>query len=141
MADLIELECWCGLPFAMPRSLYRQARGSSSVSFHCPLGHSNVFRESDADKYRREAERLKQQMAWKDDELRQERERARARLERSERSAAAYKGQVTKLRTRAKAGLCPCCNRSFQDLHRHMATKHPDFDPAENVVPFEGKAG
>jgi hypothetical protein len=96
-----------------------------------------------------EAERLKQQLAQKDDEIRQERERARARLERSERSAAAYRGQVTRLRTRAKAGLCPCCNRSFQDLHRHMATKHPDFDPAEEpalgldprVVPFEGKAG
>lgn len=121
----------------MPKSLERQARQNASVSFYCPLGHSNVYRESEADRYRREAERLKQQMARKDDELRAERERT----DRERRSAAAYRGQVTKLRTRAKAGVCPCCTRHFSNVERHMASKHPDFDPAENVVPFEGKAG
>jgi hypothetical protein len=24
--------------------------------------------------------------------------------------------------------VCPCCNRSFQNLRRHMATKHPEFN-------------
>lgn len=134
--DLVETNCWCGMPFSLPKPLHESARRDSAVSFYCPVGHANHFRESDADKYRREAQRLTQQLAMKDDEIRRERER----VEQAQRSAAAYRGQVTKLRTRAKAGLCPCCNRSFQDLYRHMAAKHPGFDPAENVVPFEGKA-
>ena len=138
--DLVETDCWCGLPFAVPSNLYNECR-KSGRQFYCPLGHSIVFKESEADKYRREAERLKQQLAQKDDAIRYEREAA----ERERRSAAAYRGQVTKLRTRAKAGICPCCTRHFTNLERHMATKHPDMSlnpeaPAANVVPFEGKA-
>lgn len=30
------------------------------------------------------------------------------------------------------AGVCPCCNRTFQQLARHMASKHP------NVVAIKG---
>ena len=26
----------------------------------------------------------------------------------------------------AKAGTCPCCNRTFTNLARHMASKHKD---------------
>lgn len=22
---------------------------------------------------------------------------------------------------------CPCCNRTFQNLQRHMTSKHPDY--------------
>lgn len=45
----------------------------------------------------------------------------------AERSASAYKGRVTRLKNRAAAGICPCCTRHFENLHRHMSTKHPDF--------------
>jgi hypothetical protein len=27
--------------------------------------------------------------------------------------------------------VCPCCQRSFQNLSRHMKTKHPEY-PGEN---------
>jgi hypothetical protein len=27
-------------------------------------------------------------------------------------------------------GVCPCCNRTFQNLARHMAGKHPDYEEA-----------
>lgn len=49
------------------------------------------------------------------------------------RSAAAYKGAATRLKNRAKAGVCPCCNRTFQNLARHMASQHPDHE-TDNVV-------
>lgn len=39
----------------------------------------------------------------------------------------AARGQVTRLKNRAAAGVCPCCNRTFHQLVRHMAAKHPDF--------------
>lgn len=32
-----------------------------------------------------------------------------------------------RLRKRASAGVCPCCNRTFSQLARHMQTKHPTF--------------
>jgi hypothetical protein len=33
---------------------------------------------------------------------------------------------VTRLKNRAAAGLCTCCNRSFQNLRKHMEIKHPE---------------
>lgn len=31
---------------------------------------------------------------------------------------------------RIRNGVCPCCNRSFKDVHRHMKSQHPEFNPA-----------
>ena len=31
-------------------------------------------------------------------------------------------------------GACPCCNRSFENLARHMATKHKDYVKREEVA-------
>ena len=115
-------DCWCGLPFSMPERLYEQCK-RNGTTFFCPLGHRIVFRETEADKYRRERDRLKQQLARKDDtisSLYEQRDKAERRL-------SATKGQVTRLKNRASAGVCPCCNRSFQNLKRHMNTKHPDY--------------
>lgn len=33
-----------------------------------------------------------------------------------------------KLKRRVKAGVCPCCKRTFKQLVAHMKHKHPDFD-------------
>ncbi|HEX9950777.1 MAG TPA: hypothetical protein VGB53_03340 [Rubricoccaceae bacterium] len=41
--------------------------------------------------------------------------------ERQKRRAAAQKGAHTRTKKRIAAGVCPCCNRTFQDLARHMA--------------------
>lgn len=43
------------------------------------------------------------------------------------------KGVVTRTRNRIANGVCPCCDRSFTNLQRHMASKHPDYAhaPAE----------
>lgn len=35
--------------------------------------------------------------------------------------------QVVRHKKRAAPGLCPCCNRSFVGLSRHMKTKHPQY--------------
>ena len=56
------------------------------------------------------------------------RERGR---EEAEASLQATKGVVTRLKKRAIAGVCPCCNRTFQQLAAHMAHKHPDYKQPE----------
>ncbi len=32
-----------------------------------------------------------------------------------------------RVRERVKNGVCPCCSRTFENLARHMQSKHPDF--------------
>ncbi len=53
--------------------------------------------------------------------------RARSRGDRYERKLRATKGVVTKMKKRAANGVCPCCNRHFVNLQRHMDGQHPDF--------------
>ena len=113
---LTELVCWCGMAFAVPEKLYTNCQNNPGDTFHCPAGHTNVFRESPADILRRERDLLMQRLAQKDDELKLQNNRLKA-----------AKGEITKLKKRASVGLCPCCNRSFTNLNRHMTTKHPDF--------------
>lgn len=104
----------------------------SRATFHCLWGHGQVFAESEteADKLRRERDRLKQEAARLEEEKRgawATANRQRELREAAERRASAARGQVTRLKNRAAAGVCPCCNRTFSDLQRHMATKHKGF--------------
>jgi hypothetical protein len=108
----------CGVLFAAPKVLIDHCRETGD-NFFCPNGHTLVF-----DDY--ENARLKRQLASTKDTLafvRADRDQTEARLR-------STKGVVTKQKkklARVAAGVCPCCNRSFQDLARHMETKHPDF--------------
>ena len=125
--------CKCKCKFAIPDALYEAAQASSAINFYCPYGHIQHFAEGESEqqKLRRERDRLKQRLAQKDDEI----DRQRDLREHAERSASAYKGHITKLKNRAKAGMCPCCRRTFQNLAEHMKHQHPDFDPkADDVV-------
>jgi cell division septum initiation protein DivIVA len=106
---------------------YLQRRRSDGRNFFCPNGHSLSFGETENDRLRRERDRLKQQLAEKDDAILRVRDRADA----AERSASARKGVITRLKNRAAAGVCPCCNRSFENLRRHMSNQHPTFSAQE----------
>jgi hypothetical protein len=122
---LVVATCWCGIKHAVPEELHdRQARqhrdGVKQASIYCPLGHSYINAGEG------EAERLRRELGWQRDRV----ARANARADQAEASARAHKGAATKARKRAAAAVCPCCNRSFVQLRRHMATKHPDYDPA-----------
>ena len=43
-------------------------------------------------------------------------------------SLSAQKGVTTRLKNRIKNGVCPCCNRHFKDLFRHMENQHPEYE-------------
>jgi hypothetical protein len=106
--------CTCGVLFAVPEKLLDQRRYDGE-SFYCPHGHSLSFkgeRTTQEAKLRRANERNAQLTAEND------------QLDASRR---AYKGQATRLRKRAAGGVCPCCNRTFKELGRHMKDQHPDF--------------
>lgn len=118
----------CGIEHFVPKAFDdEQLKLGKDGGWHCPNGHSRIYFESEADKIRRERDRLRQQLAQKDDEIRWQ----RTQREAAERSASARKGQITKLRNRAAAGVCPCCNRTVSQMAKHMATKHPGFKAEE----------
>jgi hypothetical protein len=92
--------CVCGVVFSMPEALLAKRR-SDKKDFFCPNGHQQAFTENEADKLRRELI-----------------------IEKTARITAEKK--LTDQLTRVSNGVCPCCKRSFQNLLRHMKTKHPE---------------
>jgi hypothetical protein len=109
---LVTTTCWCGIHLAIPSNLHRIAH-EDGRSVYCPLGHTFGWSETFQTKYERERKRVQ---ATKD------------LLAAEERSHAATRGQMTKLKKRVHAGVCPCCQRSFQNVARHMKTKHPEVE-------------
>jgi hypothetical protein len=122
----------CATQFALPDELYGAAKKTPSISFWCPYGHEAHFPagETEIDKLRRERDRLLQRMAEKDDRILAQQEQQQM----TERQLSAQKGVVTRIKNRVGNGVCPCCSRSFNGLHRHMKTKHPDFTKNESVL-------
>jgi hypothetical protein len=110
----------------MTDEFYRVAKQmANNTTFYCPNGHGAAFSlgETEEAKMRRERDNALQRVAeWQDYAKAEETKRLAA-----ERSAAAARGQVTKIKKRTSAGVCPCCNRHFTQLERHMGSKHPDF--------------
>ena len=108
---LIVAHCWCGIALAIPANLHRVANDEGR-SVYCPLGHTFVFTNSYQEQWERERKR---HQATKD------------LLRAEERSHSATRGQLTKTKKRVGNGVCPCCHRTFQQLSRHMKSKHPDY--------------
>lgn len=121
---LVTIHCAsCHMMFAITRD-FEDRRRSDRASFYCPEGHSQWFEGlTDAEKAKRANEKAKHAEA-----------RAAAlkdQLDASERSNRALKGVNTKLKAKvekAEAGVCPHCHRSFQDLRRHMISKHENHE-------------
>lgn len=129
---LFALTCYlCGVLFGIEGG-YDERRRKDHKSFFCPNGHSQAYvgpsqaeRERDAAVAERDAAR-----ALAERESRRRRN-AEITAEHERRSAAAHKGWATRIRNRIKNGVCPCCNRSFANVRRHIETKHPDFSVPE----------
>lgn len=106
----------CGITFAVPES-YQQNLKNSHKSFCCPNGHSQYYSgKSEAEKLRDELKRKEQELADTAIEKRQlqndiaEKERNLKRLHN---------------------GVCPCCNRSFVNLQKHIKEQHPYLVPKQ----------
>jgi hypothetical protein len=126
----VETCCNCGITFGMPESIQKRRR-DDHATFYCPSGHPQSYRgETEAQKLQkaldaktRELEQEKRSTQW----ARDGEKRADERAALSDRKAAAARGLVTKIKNRVGNGVCPCCNRTFDNLQRHMGTQHPDF--------------
>jgi hypothetical protein len=139
----------CGIVYAMPKSLrdwHRKAGGFAS----CPNGHQWGWSKEDSedDKIRRERDCLKQETAQLQDAVAAEKKKREAAEKEADLAIRCQQDEMIEhhktrkklvsLKKRTAAGTCPCCNRSFSALERHIAAMHPTFraeDAArENVV-------
>jgi hypothetical protein len=104
----------CGVTFAFPQLLHKGFQRTGK-SFYCPNGHTLHFQSEES--------RLQKQLVTEQDRYRQVEAQlvaARDQLQAAERELARHKKRVAN-------GVCPCCNRSFAQLGRHMKTKHPEY--------------
>jgi len=111
----------CSIMFGVP-TRFDKDRQNDHQSFYCPMGHVNIYKaESEAEKMRRERDIYIQRVAQRDDEIKKQ----RLMREVAERQAAAARGQVTKIKKRVSAGMCPHCRRTFSQLATHVKMMHP----------------
>lgn len=107
----------CGMVFAVPKDWHRERRNNHR-DFYCPGCRGSMHYPGKS-----EEEKLRAQLAHQ-----REISDARAeQLKKKEYQVRAAKGKLTKFKKRVGKGTCPCCNRHFQNLARHMASKHPDL--------------
>jgi septal ring factor EnvC (AmiA/AmiB activator) len=120
----------------LPWRLLDQAQNKAHT-IYCPHGHALTWRETEADRLRRERDLLKQRQAMLEDEARAARAEASAATARATKAEAAER----KLKKRAAAGTCPCCQRTFANMASHMKSQHPDFvaDTGAKVVPIAAR--
>lgn len=97
----------CGINFYVPYWFY-QDRYDSGTDWYCPNGHNRIYKESYTT------------------QLKKELEATQRRLDIAKSDAHREMKLRQKLEKRIRCGVCPKCSRSFQNLRRHMATKHPE---------------
>jgi hypothetical protein len=108
----------CGVPIFGPEVQYKNLHRNHE-NFYCINGHAQHWPgESDEEKLRKQVERLQKEKEWAEQAAKTARQ-----------AEAIAKGKQKAHAERVKNGVCPCCTRSFTNLRRHMATKHPEFKP------------
>lgn len=125
----------CGISFAVPE-WWAKGRRETHATFYCQNGHSQSYQtESNAEKFRRERDIARQQMA----RVEQEREDQRTRVDKERIRAEKAEQAKKKLEKRTAAGTCPCCQRTFSNMTTHMRKQHPQFVAGQvtNVVPMK----
>lgn len=112
----------CGSIIVLSERKYSDAK-EKGVRFYCENGHHQVFVTNENQKLRQQLEMKERQIKG----ITESRDWYERRLKTEQKTSAAFKGQITKIKNRVGNGVCPCCNRTFQNLQRHMTCKHPDY--------------
>lgn len=114
--------CNCHVAFALTRS-FQKARLTDRKVFYCPSGHQQHYTgPSEESKLRNELERERQML---------EAERMRS-LKIKQEHDQVQRAHST-MRARVMNDVCPCCNRTFQNLLNHMRTEHAEEITLKNL--------
>lgn len=131
----VELEAFtcgtCGGAYALS-ARYIAERRANGGRWRCPYCTGNATWGYDG---QTEVEKLRKRLQI--EEAAKERAQQRAtELSRSvdheRKRVQGYQGALTKIKKRIGNGTCPCCQRHFVNVERHMASKHPEYAGAES---------
>lgn len=114
----------CGHVIYLPshnEKIYRR----NHQTFYCTVcGKGQSFGgKSDIEQLRATVRTIEDQRDTARKNLQQQREKTRHKT----RQLSAQKGVTTRIKNRIGNGVCPCCNRTFANLARHMKGQHPDY--------------
>lgn len=119
----------CGVHFGVPYG-FMEWRRHDGKQYWCCNGHALSFHET-------EAQKLEKQLIKTRNELQaQVNEATHGRLV-AEKAAATERRKLRAIQKRVAAGVCPCCTRSFENLQKHMRTKHKNYalaEPAKQIA-------
>lgn len=115
VVQLVSMTCSCGIVYGIPET-YRKARQDDHKTFYCPNGCNRHYPSESIE------EKLRKQLHAKELEA----TRANQALTAEQRLREAAQRDLKSVNTRIKAGVCPCCNRTFKQLATHMKRKHPE---------------
>ena len=108
--------------YALPDTLDEKNKESATRYWYCPNGHRLHYTETEVDRLRKELQRAHADA----DRARQAEAQQREKVGQISRS-------YNRVRTRIRNGVCPCCNRTFQNLARHMQTQHADYGDTKTL--------
>ena len=127
--ELCTVNCGCcGGTYAI-NERYRQTAYAKGDSWTCPYCKTGWGYGKD-----NENARLKKQVEELSARNQRSLERANSAEHANRELSKQLKGTKTRMRnlkTRVHNGVCPCCSRTFTNLQRHMATKHPEYGAGE----------
>lgn len=112
----------CQISFAVPAQSKERWMANGEL-FWCPNGHSQAYCETEVQRLQKQIEQEKKRREWAE----QSRDYSQKRNQTLEKQKAALKGVITKTRKRIANGVCPCCQRSFINLHKHIKHMHPNY--------------
>ena len=104
----------CDTAFAMAEG-FKEARQRDKATFYCPNGHGQFFAKSKEAILREKLSDAERQVTFlKCQKINLETQNLKTEQ------------KLNRLNKRVSAGVCTCCNRTFSNLARHRATKHPE---------------
>ncbi len=123
-SDFYVVNCSCGGVYAILESVrhQKQLEGKSWTCPYCATGWGFAGNGTNA--------KLKRQLEQAERNIKNEQKRtqwARNEAKQNEYRRRAEKAAKTRIKNRIANGVCPRCQRSFKNLHRHMKSKHPDY--------------
>lgn len=108
----------CDIPMFMTAE-FEKRRRDDHQTFFCISGHRNFF---DAES---ETERLRKRVHAMEINDAQRTKTIGTLYDRVNKAESDRKVLIERVHN----GVCPCCNRTFKQLARHMSIKHPDYKP------------
>lgn len=125
--EMATINCKCGGTYAITER-FRLDKHKVGGSWTCPYCQTGWGYASNSlnDKLRRDLDRKTSEV---------ERQKSinahtQVTLQTTRHQLRAEKGAKTKLKKRITDGMCPCCDRHFQNVRHHIKHMHPDYPEA-----------